>query len=66
MGTHIFNTPYDEADPLNGSECIVQRTKQVPFNDGTETQCVILFDSGTYMEVWPEEIQPKEAPCPSQ
>jgi len=67
MGTHVFDTPYDADDPLNGKECVIQKTKQVLNHiNEPEPMYVILFDHGPYLEVWPEEIHLKEEQCQHQ
>ena len=30
MGTHIFNSPYDQYDRLNGQECTITETIDIP------------------------------------
>lgn len=61
MGTHIFQTPYDGTDAMNGEECSVIGELE----RGGEKLLVIEFTNGAKVEVWPEEIKEKSCPSPT-
>jgi len=67
MGTHIFDTPYDRRDAMNGEECNVLKHFTRESSAGLDHQLVLIeFSNGAKAEVWPEEIHEKGASCPSE
>lgn len=63
MGTHIFNSPYDQYDHLNGQEVTITKTIDVPdsTHDGEVLPMYeIVTDSGVTLEAWPEELKEKQ------
>jgi hypothetical protein len=61
MGNHIYNTPHDSADALNGQEVTKIAQRKVLRSNGTgyDWLYMVRFDSGPTLEVWEEEIQEK-------
>lgn len=61
MGTHIYRTPFDSNDPMNGEEVMILGQSEVPRTDGTGIDILlhIRFDTGEMIAAWPEEIQEK-------
>ena len=62
MGTHIFNSPYDQYDRLNGQECTITETINIPsltHDEEVLPMYRIVMDSGEAIEAWPEELKAK-------
>lgn len=56
--THIFTTPYDALDSLNGKKCRIARTIKVKNSDGTTSEAYrVVFEDGTEVGAWTEELK---------